>query len=282
MKKMSSISLIITLLAGLFWGCQKKGDPPVLPPSSSMTIDFSEFIMSKKSVFITEETNSTFVIGNINRTNASTVAAIWNTIIALNLTVPIASFKLAVNNKPVYLDSKIWEWKYSVNAVGGTFKVRLTGQIRTTDIKWEMYVSREGVLAYDEFLWFNGTSALDGKSGQWVLNHSQLFPEPILQIDWEVVGTDIGDIKYTYIRDKKDDRSTDPFKNSYIEYGLTANTLNAFYSVHLNATGIANDFKDVNIEWSTTNHNGRIKANYYFQDDLWHCWDGYGNDVTCN
>jgi hypothetical protein len=281
MKNLFSISLLITLVAGLFWGCQKKGDPPVLPPSNSMTIDFSEFI-SKKSAYITEEPKGTIGVNNVNWTNAYAVAAIWNTILAINIAVPVASFKLAVDNKPAYLDNKKWEWKYSVNVIGGTYKARLTGQIRSTDVKWEMYVAREGVGAFTEFLWFEGTSALDGKSGQWILNHSQQFPEPMLQIDWVVTGTNIGNIKYTYIRDKKDDRSADLFKNSYIEYGLTSNTLNAFYTVHLNFSGIANDFKDVNIEWSTTNHNGRIKANYYYQNDLWHCWDGNGNDVTCN
>jgi hypothetical protein len=144
-----------------------------------------------------------------------------------------------------------------------------------------MYISREGIGAFDELLWYEGTSNLDGKSGQWILNHSQQFPEPMLQIDWVVAGSAIGNIKYTYIRDLKDDRSADPFKNSFIEYGLTTNTLNAFYNIHQN-TGVANIFNDVFIEWSTTNHNGHIKSNNNFQDDLWHCWDETGNNVTCN
>jgi hypothetical protein len=282
MKKLSSITLIITLLAGLFWGCEKKGDPPALPPAGSMIIDFNEFIGIKKSAFITEEVKGNAAIENTNWTNAATVATIWNTILALNIAVPVASFELAVNNKPVYLDNKKWEWKYNVPVVGATFKARLTGQIRSSDIKWEMYISREGVGGFGEFLWFEGTSALDGKSGQWILNHSQQFQEPMLQIDWEVTGTVIGNIKYTYIRVLKNDRSTDTFKDSYIEYGLTTSTLNASYTVHFDLSGIANDFEDVNIEWSTTAHNGRIKANYYYLNDLWHCWDGNGNDVTCN
>jgi len=102
-----------------------------------------------------------------------------------------------------------------------------------------------------------------------------------LQIDWEVVGSSIGNIKYTYIRDKKDDRSTDSFKNSYIQYGLTTNTLNSFYNVHQN-TGVVNVFNDMFIEWSSTNQNGHIKANSYFQDNLWHCWNETGDNVTCN
>ena len=93
-------------------------------------------------------------------------------------------------------------------------KHSLTGEIRTSDVKWEMYISKEGIGAFSELLWYEGTSNLDGKSGQWILNHSQAFPEPMLQIDWKVTGEDVGYIKYTYIRDKKDDRTTDPFKTS--------------------------------------------------------------------
>jgi hypothetical protein len=282
MKKLFSFLFIIALISGLFWGCEKKKDsPPALPPVETMKIDFSNFIAPTKSAKIGSEIKGVTVADKSNWTLAATVAGVWNTILAINLVVPVASFGVAVNKTPVYLDNKKWEWKYDFNVIGATYKARLTGQIRTTDIKWEMYISREGIGAFAELLWYEGTSNLDGKGGQWVLNHSQLFPEPMLQIDWKVEGSAIGNIKYTYIRDKKDDRSSDPFKNSYIEYGLITSALNAFYNVHQN-TGAPNVFNDVFIEWSTTAYNGHIKAHYYFQDDAWHCWNGTGDNVTCN
>jgi hypothetical protein len=145
-----------------------------------------------------------------------------------------------------------------------------------------MYISKDGVGSFAELLWFNGTSTPDGKSGQWILNYSQQFPEPMLQIDWILNGTNISSIKYTYIRDLKDNRTPDLFKTSFIEYGFTASTLNAFYNIHYNNSSTVIDFKDVKIEWSTTNHNGHIKAVHYFQDSNWHCWDANGTDVTCN
>ncbi|MBA4322341.1 MAG: hypothetical protein C0408_05925 [Odoribacter sp.] len=274
MKKILSFSVIIALFAGLFWGCEKKGNPPLVPPAKTMTIDFSEFTSGRKS---------TTSVENYNWSLASTIAGVWNTILAVNIAVPVASFGLAVNSTPVYLENKKWEWKYNAIVIGATYKARLTGQIRSTDIKWEMYVAREGIGAFAEFLWFEGTSKLDGKSGQWILNHSQQFQEPMLQINWTLNGTNVGTIKYTYIRELKDNRSADPFKGSFIEYGLTTNTLNAFYNVSLNLSGIPNDFKTVNIEWSTTLHKGRIKAFHYYGDSSWHCWDGNGNDdPLCN
>ena len=276
MKKAVSISLLIAIILVLFGGCTKKDTPPSLPPANSMTIDFSNFLASQKSAGIDVLATKT------NWTAAVTTAGFWNLLLTINLIVPVASFKKAMDNTPVYLDNKKWEWKYSVNLIGATYNARLTGQIQTSDIKWEMYISKTGVDPYSEFMWFSGTSALDGKSGQWILNHSQTYKEPMLQIDWTVTGTDVGSIKYTYVRDKTDNRTTDWFKNSYIEYGLTSGTLNAKYTVHHNISTTTSDFKDVYIEWSTANHNGHIKALHYFQDSNWHCWDGTGNDVTCN
>jgi hypothetical protein len=280
MNKITSVSLALTIIAGLFWGCEKKENPPALPPAGTMSIDFSTFISSKKSLNATGEFKSITIADKTNWTLAATTAGIWNIILAVNLAIPVASFDLAKDNTPVYLDNK-WVWSYSFNVVGSTYKAKLTGQEISNDVKWEMYISKEGVGAFAELLWFEGTSKIDGKSGQWILNHSLQFPEPMLQINWEAVGTGIGNIKYTYIRDKKDDRSTDPFKNSYIQYGLTTNTLNAFYNVHQN-TGVVNVFNDLFIEWSSANHNGHIKAYNYFQDNLWHCWNETGDNVICN
>lgn len=281
MKKISSISLIIVLIAGFFPGCEKEGNPPSLPPVESMTIDFSNFIGSKKSATIDFQTKGIAAVSNNNWLLASITAGLWNSLLAVPLLIPVTVFNKAIENKPVYIDDR-WEWKYNVNVIGATYNARLTGQIQSNVIKWDMYISKDGVGSFSELLWFNGTSAPDGKSGQWILNYSQQFPEPMLQIDWILNGTNISSIKYTYIRDLKDNRTPDLFKTSFIEYGFTTSTLNAFYNIHYNNSSSVNDFKDVNIEWSTTNHNGHIKAVHYFQDSNWHCWDANGTDVTCN
>lgn len=269
----------MTLVAGLFTGCEKKETPPALPPAGTMAIDFSTFINPAKSA-LPASTKGVTVADKTNWTLAATTAGVWNIILALNLAIPVASFDLAIDKTPVFLEDR-WEWTYNFNVVGATYKSRLTGQIVSNNVKWKMYISREGAGAFAELLWFEGTSKIDGKSGQWILNHSLQFPEPMLQIDWEATGADVSKIKYTYIRDKKDDRSTDPFKNSYIEYGLTTNTLNAFYNIHQN-TGVVNVYNDLFIEWNSTKHNGHIKAYSYFQDNLWHCWNETGDNVVCN
>lgn len=274
MKKFLSLSVIIVLAATLFWGCEKKGDAPALPPAESMTIDFSDFIVGGKSATILPDSKGASAVSNTNWTVAATVAGVWNSLLVLNLAVPVAAFKVAVENKPEYLDNKKWQWKYSAPVLGATYTARLTGQIRSSDVKWEMYISREGVGGFGEFLWFEGTTNLDGKSGQWILTQSQQQQVPMLQIDWTKEGSVVGSIKYTYIK------TGDSFKDSYIQYGLTTNPLDAYYTVHFYENNRAK-FVDVFIEWSTTGHNGRVKAIDYFQDSNWHCWDANGNDITC-
>ena len=269
-------------MAGLFLGCEKTDNPiaPILPPEGSMSMDLSNF-STEKSATIETGASGVAAADKSHVALATTIAGAWHFILGANLVIPVASFKLAVNNTPVHLDALKWEWKYNFNVVGGTYQARLRGLVGASDVKWEMYIAKVGVGAFPELLWYKGTSTLDGKSGQWILNHSQQFPEPMLQIDWQVVGTGIGNIKYTYIRDKKDDRSTDLFKNSYIQYGLADNTLDAFFNVHQN-TGVENIFQDVMIEWSTTTNKGRIKSKNHFEDELWHCWNEVGDNVSCN
>lgn len=273
MKRILSLSLLIIFAAIIFWSCEKKGDPPSLPPAESMQIDFSQFVAGTKSATIATDAKGFSAVNNTNWTVAATVAGVWNSILLLNLAVPVASFKLAVNNKPEYLDGKKWQWKYTVQVVGATYTARLTGEIRSTDIKWEMYITRDGAGGFAEFKWFDGTTNLDGKSGQWILVQSQAQQTPMLQIDWTKDGATVGSVKYTYI-------GSGSFQNSYIEYGLTTNSLDAFYNVHFYETNRAK-FVDVNIEWSTTAHNGRVKSVDYFLDSNWHCWDANGNDITC-
>jgi hypothetical protein len=233
-----------------------------------MIIDFSNFASLKKSG---DQVSFQKGIENSNWDFAATVAVVWKLIINTTLAVPVASFKLAVDQNPAYLSEKTWQWSYNVTVGPNTYKARLTGQIGASDVVWKMYVSKEGDGSFPEFVWFEGTSKLDGTGGQWILNQSSSVQEPILQIDWTKTGSSIGSVKYTYVKN-------DAFLNSYIEYGLTTNTLNAYYTIHY-----YNDlkFSDVNVEWNTTTHNGRLKCLDYLGDSDWHCWDANKINITC-
>lgn len=267
MKKLTSLVLIIMLSAVLFTNCKKKdkGDPPVLPPIESMTIDFSNFELQKKSGDFKGAENSNWEF-------AAGVAGIWHFFISTTLVVPILSFQQAINQTPTYLTEKTWQWSYNVTVANSTYKARLTGEIRTSDVAWKMYVSKEGTGAFAEFLWFEGTSKLDGTGGQWILNEGSAVQTPILQIDWTKTALAIGKITYTYVK------NGNALKTSYIEYGLTSSTLNGYYKIHY-YNGVK--FSDLDVEWSTTLKNGRVKSVDYLGDALWHCWDANKVNVIC-
>jgi hypothetical protein len=270
MKKSVSLLIVIAILLTFFTGCKKdKGDPPILPPAESMTIDFSNFEGGTKGDITlpkgTENSNWEFSAG---------AAMLWKSIIYTTLAVPVYSFQLAVDQKPVYLDDKTWQWSCNATVLSVTYSARLTGQITETNAVWKMYITKEGTGGFADFLWFEGTSKLDGSQGQWKLYESQQNPVQVLQIDWSVAGDKIGMVKYTYTK------SGAEFKDSYIEYGLTTNALNAYYTIHYFNTSYQ-QFFDLNVEWSTTLHNGRVKCPGRFGTNDWYCWDSNYLNITC-
>jgi hypothetical protein len=269
MKKVLSVVLIVVLSLGLFPGCKKdKGEPPALPPAESMTIDFSNFTSAKKSLEILPGEKGT---ANSNWEYAATVAGLWNLIINSTLAVPVLAYKTALNQTAVYVSAKNWQWSYTVTFLNATYKARLTGLIRSGDVQWKMYVSKDGTNNFAEFLWFEGTSKLDGSGGQWILYQSPTVTDAIVQIDWTKTATGVGYVKYTYVKN-------DSFKNSVIEYGLTASDLNAYYTIHyFNSV----KFSDVSIEWNTTTHNGHVKSVDYLGDANWYCWDANKINTVC-
>jgi hypothetical protein len=269
MKKIFSLTLIVILLSGSFWGCKKNGNPPALPPAESMIIDFSNFYVSGKSALITDGSKA---VENTNWTVAASVAAVWNSILVIDIAIPVAAFEKAINTSPTNLDKTTWQWKYSVTVAGATYTARLTGQTGPSDIKWEMYISKTG--DYGEFLWYEGTTDLSGKNGSWTIKESEANQVPMLQIDWYKNSSSIDSVKYTYIK------TGETFNGSYIDYGLTSGALNAFYNVYAWVPNMLK-FTTVKIQWSTSVHNGRVEADDYFQDSNWHCWDANGNDITC-
>jgi hypothetical protein len=270
MKKIISIVLISIVSTGFFAGCKKdKGLPPVLPPLESMTIDFSNFASAKKSLEILPAEKGT---ANSNWEYAATVAGIWKLIINTTLAVPVLAFKTAIDKTPVYISTKNWQWSFNVTFLNATYKARLTGLIRSNDVQWKMYVSKDGTDAFTEFVWFEGTSKIDGTGGQWILNESSQVPDALLQIDWTKTSTGIGSVKYTYVKN-------DSFKTSFIEYGLAPGTLlDAYYTIHYYNNV---KFSDVNVEWNTTTHNGHVKSPEYLGDSNWYCWDSNKINTVC-
>lgn len=278
MKKYLALLLIAATVATAITSCKKDdhGDPPVLPTSKSMDIDFENFESSAKGG---QEISIPKGVSTDNWGFAAGVAIVWKTIIYSTFAVPVKAFALAVNSNPSYINDNTWEWNYdatiTIDNASVTYKARLTGEKTDSNVIWKMYISKEGTAPFSEFVWFEGTSSLDGTSGQWILNESYQNQVPVLQIDWTSSNGKVNMVKHTYVR------AGSTFKESYIEYGLTSETLNAYYKIHYyNSTNMT--FFDLDVKWSTTGKNGQVYCPLHFGNTDWYCWDSNYINVSCN
>lgn len=262
--------------------CEKSEENPTpdaveLPPMETLALDLEDFMQdpSQSGKFSATASKT----GN-NWGYPRLVVGFWNTALFTTLAVPVASFRTAFAHKAVAIADNKWQWTYNVDGFAGQYTARLTGELRTDDVLWEMYVTRIGTDAFEEFLWFAGESSLDGSHGGWTLYQSADRPVRMLEIDWERENDEVGRVRYTWVREMNDDQETDRFKDSYLEYGLQDADYDVYYDVHAFDEN-SEAFVDVNIEWSRTSYEGRVMAPSYFEDEVWHCWDGNGDDVTC-
>ncbi len=285
MKNWKSSGLILTLIMIFAASCEKstdineQGTSPELPPFESMAIDFGAFEDSGTSgkstplVYDNKAPNGNWVFSRL-------VVGVWSSAIYSTLAVPVASFQAAFSQTPEKISDDTWEWTYSVGGFTSDYTARLTGQLTANGVAWNMYVTKLGIEGFNDFLWFSGNSALDGNSGSWILNQGPDRPDPMLRIDWERSGEEIGSIRYTWVRELDDQENDDLFRNSYLEYGLQEGTYDAYFSAYVYDTTLQS-FTEVDIEWSRDTFEGRVRAMAYFDDELWHCWDSNGDDVAC-
>lgn len=270
--------LLVLSIPFLIYSCNKEETAPEIPPLETMIIDFGHLSTSNKSALLNGSENT---LTNVNWLYAATTVGVWNTLVGVTLAVPVASFKAAFNQVPVKTGDGTWQWSYSVGGFTSQYSARLVGQVLSGQVKWEMYVTKTGVDPFDEFLWFEGVSTLDGNSGQWTLYHSPQDPVAVIRIDWQKSGDQVGNVKYTYVRELDNLQQPDNFNGSYLIYGLQDETFDAYVTVHaynLQAAG----FSDTNIEWSRTDFSGRVKSYSFYNDANWHCWDSGGNDIDCS
>jgi len=267
-KWLTYITLPILIFPLVFNSCEKDNDPdaPDLPPVSTFILDLSDFI-NKKSMDATADTKGLVAT---NWGWAASNVLVWNAVLTVNLIVPVASFYEAFNHEGIYEGNNEWVWSYNFMAGGVSHKAELHGFLTADAVLWEMYISKEDV--FTDFLWYSGSHDLLRTVGQWILNGSPDNPIAYLQIDWTRSETDdSADIKYMIITPGADENG------SYISYGRTNEVpLDRFYDIY-----IASTQNLVEIEWSKTTKEGRVKDYAHYQDALWHCWNSSLQDVVC-
>lgn len=282
MKSINKIIALLIITVSIFSSCNKDDDfqgqnkEISLPPKESMDFSFKQLDMTTKSGS-EDSTMTTYY-------TAKGIVDFWRGATWLATSLPTAAFYTSFTQTPEMTDDYTWEWSYSVDDIGATYNARLVGvtDANYETIAWTMYVSKDGIGAYDEFIWFEGTSKTDNSGGSWILNYNQTYPDPFISLDWSASGDEISTVKYTFVREKDENGNAIDYSGSSITYGKQAGELDAYFDVHYWVGVFTQAFVDVNMEWSTDNYNGRIKSEHHFNSTEWNCWDTNGYNADCN
>lgn len=241
--------------------------PPQLPPQASMSVDMGNFSSNQEKSSTAEDvSNFQFAAGNV---------LFWQTLLAIDLAVPVAAFNEAFNRSFEYLrDDNRWKSEYSFTIGNKMITATLYAEKRDSNstVIWEMYLSSEG--RYEDFLWFSGESKLNNSGGQWVLYKSPDEPRATLTIDWEKADGAAVNSTYTLV-DNESDR-----EGSYIEYGLSSETgFTHFYEVSI-VSQSSNDY-DLSILFNNSSRVGRVKSTAQYGNSDWNCWNEDLENVNC-
>jgi len=262
MKKLSLLVIVLMFAFVIpFTSCKKdEKEAPKLPPQSGFVMDMSGFEGGKKS--------SAFTGGNWGW--AALNVTVWNTILTVNLAVPVASFKEAFKHSAVYDGTtQSWVWAYDVPVGNDMYRAELYGKFVAEGVRWDMYISKTG--SYTDFLWYYGVSNVAATSGYWMLKHSPQNNQDFIKIDWNKTSDAIADIKYENVLNGTAEKGT------YIIHRInTESDYNAFYDIFT-----AQNSNLVEIKWHRTNENGRIKDPAHFGNANWYCWDTNHMDIVC-
>ena len=266
MKQQASFSLMAigVLMAMLAISCSKKDDDgvPEMPPVESLLMDFSDFTEFPDT---TESQKSSPAYQHF--TYSFVTVGVWNLVTTVTMAVPVAVYLESFNHTPEFLGDATWQWTYSVD----TYTARLVAtRISNEEFTAEMYISKTGAEAFEDFKWFEGTIRYDHTHASWQLYNSPANNVQWLDIEWTKdweAGT--SEITYTIVEAGSEELG------SYITYGIVDDPeYDAFYTV-------VTASNEVNIWYNTETKAGRIKSPEYFEDTDWHCWNEQFQDTDC-
>lgn len=271
MKNAVKFLLIVGVVSIFFTNCEKSEDtPPELPPYETMAIDFESFTIDQPAK---KSTGLNYGLSAIN-------IGIWSTLVSVTLAVPTAAFYASFENEPEYLGDGTWQWSYEVSGFATTYFARLTGKVRRDSVDWKMHIASEGINAHPEFTWFEGTSAISGEGGSWLLYQSYAHQVPLLKMNWTRENDQVNWVKYEYVRALTPDGGMDTGYGTYLIYGKQDPPYDSYFTSHSYSKEHA-VFHDIFIEWSSTEYYGHVKSELIFNDAEWHCWNGSGIDTVC-
>jgi len=240
--------------------------PPEIPPTGTMTIDLSTFFGNSNAPVADELQGA-----NENFLTALVVVTFVSAFVVVGLSVPVAVTGAALSADPTLEDDGKFHWVYSETVQGSTVTAELTAETQGSEIHWEMFITAQiGAVEYDNFLWYEGNSNLEGSSGFWQFYDPS---QPNSQVQFVRV-----DYQYNSETDKTltftNNRPGDPGENSTITYVVDGNTVTM-------TVFRADEDKTTEVSWNRTTGEGYIIAPDYNNGEQ-ACWDENQQDVTCS
>jgi len=270
------LAIAVAISSMIFVGCSKENKEdkiPVPPKAATLAVDFSTF-----------ETSTTKAGSEANGSEfynfvAGQVMSGWVSIFNNTINIPLEAYKkLLISAVPVESgNGYTWTVEYT-DALNQKYTVVLYGEEAEDKVNWEIRVSKDGVLGYEDFTWVTGWSTKDGKEGQWSVKVNPLTTDVLVTLDWTADETKVKTVKITYALNKIFGDLTQILADSYLIYSASAtdpaynNSIVAYYN-HMNII-----FWQVNIEWNSDNGSGRVSCQGKYGDLNWYTWEALYNN----
>jgi len=162
MKSSIKTFFIVAIVATTFLNCNQtenqstpSSQAPVMPRLESMTIPSFESSSTSGSL----KKSSTENVSSLNHGLASAYVGFWTLYTGVALAVPVFAYSELLHQMPTPTVEG-WQWKKSA----GNFSATLTAIAVNNQVQWSMKLSNDTI---KDFVWFTGTSSVDGKIGSW-------------------------------------------------------------------------------------------------------------------
>jgi len=183
----SLIALLTTAAVLITTGCANWSMNPssakdiALPTEKSM--EMPAFAIASQPSGALQKSTGTAEPTYFAATIAYTAVVFWTTVVQANLYTPVELFKLVhrYGKAEDLPDQSGRQW--TVTDANSGFSAALTGKIAQDSVRWSMSVSG-GTLT--DFVWYEGTSTITGKSGYWVFHDTAEGYPAVFKISYDV------------------------------------------------------------------------------------------------
>lgn len=269
-KHLQKISALLLIGALVFTSCKddpaslNNDEPPPLPPTESMEMDFSTFENNQAQKSEADQQNVN------NFAQAAFRALIAKAVVNVNLAIPKVILEAASNAEAELNENEEWVWSYGRTAGNDTFEVRLVASRESADeVNWQFFVTNSS-LNIDDKLFFSGSTNTEGIVGTWIyynlLNSEE--DEAVSQITWSVNGEDDVELRLEVVSDRNGRQG------DFLEYTFDGTIKNVIYFD-------ADKEETTELEWNTETNAGFIIAPDFNNGEK-ACWDENFADVACS